>query len=110
MTYAEIIAMLQETDLPFAYDHFAEGESPDPPFLVFLFPGSDNFSADGVVYQKITQLRFELYTDYKQPGVEAAFETVLSQHDLYYEKTEIWIAEERLYEITYELEVLDNGQ
>ena len=30
-------------------DHFAEGESPDPPFICYLLPGSDNFSADGRV-------------------------------------------------------------
>jgi hypothetical protein len=28
MTMEELVAMLQETGLPFAYDHFAEGESP----------------------------------------------------------------------------------
>ena len=42
MTYDDVMAMLQEADLPRAYDHFAEGESPDPPFLVFLFPESEN--------------------------------------------------------------------
>ena len=55
--------MVAETGLPYAYDHFAEGESPEPPFLVFLFPWSDNFMADGKVYQKINELHFELYTD-----------------------------------------------
>lgn len=34
-------------------DHFAEGESPDPPFICYLLPGSDNFSADGRVYPSI---------------------------------------------------------
>ena len=42
MTYSEIVGMLEETGLPAAYDHFSEGESPDPPFICFLFPGSDN--------------------------------------------------------------------
>ena len=46
MTFEETMAMLQEADLPLAYDHFAEGESPDPPFLVFLFPESENVFAD----------------------------------------------------------------
>lgn len=32
MTYEELVATLKEVGLPFAYDHFAEGESPDPPF------------------------------------------------------------------------------
>ena len=62
MTYDEVLTMAEETGLPYAYDHFTEGESPDPPFLVFLFPYSDNFGADGAVYRKIDTLHFELYT------------------------------------------------
>ena len=47
MSYDQILSMLKEMKLPVAYDHFAEGESPAPPFMVFLFPSSDNFAADG---------------------------------------------------------------
>jgi phi13 family phage major tail protein len=57
--------MLEEAGLPLAYDHFAEGESPDPPFLVFLYPGSDNMFADNTVFQRSSQLNIELYTDKK---------------------------------------------
>ena len=32
MTYEEIHEMMQEIGLPSAYHHFAEGESPAPPF------------------------------------------------------------------------------
>ena len=39
MTYEQIAAMMEEMGLPFAYHHFAEGESPNPPFLLFLSPG-----------------------------------------------------------------------
>ena len=49
MTYDDITNMLKEAGLPLAYDHFAEGESPEPPFLIFLFPGSDNMFADNGV-------------------------------------------------------------
>ena len=38
MTHAEVKAMVEEMGLPYAYDHFAEGESPDPPFICFLYP------------------------------------------------------------------------
>ena len=38
MTHQEIIELLEKSGLPFAYDHFVEGESPEPPFLVFLYP------------------------------------------------------------------------
>ena len=105
MTHNEIVEMLEETNLPLAYDHFAEGDSPDPPFLVFLFPSSDNFSADGQVYQKIDVLHVELYTDRKQPDVETKVEAVLDRHGIFYNKTETWIPEERLYEVLYSTEV-----
>ena len=106
MTHNEIVAMLEEAGLPLAYDHFAEGESPDPPFLVFLFPSSDNSSADGRVYQKIDTLHIELYTDLKQPELEASIEAVLDGHDIFYNKTEVWIETEHLYEVLYSTEVL----
>ena len=35
MTYDDVITMLEEAGLPLAYDHFAEGESPDPPSSFF---------------------------------------------------------------------------
>lgn len=30
----ELVKIIEEMGIPFAYDHFAEGESPDPPFCV----------------------------------------------------------------------------
>lgn len=56
-----LLKILSEMALPFAYDHFAEGESPNPPFICYLLPGSDNFSADGRVYYKINEVHIELY-------------------------------------------------
>lgn len=38
MTHEEVMAVMEKIGLPYAYHHFAEGESPDPPFLVFLYP------------------------------------------------------------------------
>lgn len=109
MTYQDVLDMLDETGLPSAYHHFAEGESPDPPFLVFLFPGSDNFGADNGVYQKIDVLNIELYTDKKDPETEEDVETVLNNHDLFYNKSEVWIESEKLYEVMYSTEVLTTG-
>ena len=43
----KIVKILEEIELPFAYDHFAEGESPEPPFICYLTPKSEYFSADG---------------------------------------------------------------
>ena len=105
MSYEEITAMLAESGLPFAYHHFAEGESPEPPFLVYLIPGSNNFSADGIVWLKVKQLDIELYTDRKDPVMEEKLEAVLDAHGLFYNRTETWIESEKMYEVLYELEV-----
>ena len=96
--------MLQEIGIPFAYDHFAEGESPDPPFICYLIPASDNFSADGRVYFKANEVHIELYTDKKDIDKEALVEAVLDSHGIFYDRTEVWIESERLYEVLYSFE------
>ena len=105
MTHEEVINMMEEMELDFAYHHFVEGESPEPPFVVFLYPTSDNFSADGVVYKKINKLDVELYTDKKDIDLEDRVEAVLDSHGIFYEKSEVWIEKEKLYEVLYEMEV-----
>ena len=105
MTLEELARMLEKTGFPFAYDHFAEGESPDPPFICYLLPGSDNFSADGRVYFRISEVRIELYTDRKDPGEEARVETVLDDAGIFYNKSEAWIQSEKLYEVLYSMEL-----
>lgn len=105
MTHQEIIEMMNEVKLPYAYHHFVEGESPDPPFLVFLYPGSDNFAADGKVYFKVNRLNIELYTDLKDVELEETVEAVLDEHGIFYEKSEVWIETENLYEVLYQTEV-----
>ena len=105
MTIEEFAAMLQKTGIPFAYDHFAEGESPEPPFICYLLPGSNNFAADGKVYFRINQVRIELYTDSKDLAVERKVEMVLDESGIFYNKSEVWIQSEKLYEVLYSFEV-----
>ncbi len=105
MSYEQICEMMQETGLPFAYHHFAEGEAPKPPFLLFLTEGEDNFGADNIMYHSFKRLNIELYTDEKSPETEKSVEEILTSHGIYYSKSEIWIESERLYEILYETEV-----
>lgn len=49
----ELLRILDGLGIPCAYHHFAEGESPEPPFICYLFPSDNNFSADGRVYYKL---------------------------------------------------------
>ena len=109
MTHEEAVALMaaieEATGAPYAYDHFAEGESPDPPFFLFLFPESRNFLADDSVYFAMKELDIELYTDVKDPSLEESLEGILEANELVWEKTEAWIESERLYEVLYEMTV-----
>lgn len=107
----KLLLILAALGIPFAYDHFAEGESPEPPFICYLLPGSDNFAADGRVYFKRNEVRLELYTDRKDPALELKVETVLDDYCIFYNKSETWIESEKLYEVLYqfEMEVTENA-
>ena len=105
MTYEEIAEMMQEIGLPNAYHHFAEGESPNPPFIIFLSPGENTFGADDLMYISFKRLHIELYTDEKSPETEERVEEVLLRYNIYYTKSEVWIESEKLYEVLYTLEV-----
>lgn len=105
MTHEEVMQMMEEMKIPFAYDHFAESESPDPPFICFLFPGSENFVADDVVYMEFSNLSIELYADEKDLELEDRVEAVLNAHEIFWNKSEVWIESEKLYEVLYQMTV-----
>ncbi|HFH7636763.1 TPA: hypothetical protein ACGM0J_000194 [Streptococcus agalactiae] len=107
-----LLEIIKHIGLPNAYHHFAEGESPEPPFLIYLLPASDNFSADGKVYFKANEVHIEIYTDYKSPNIEKKVEAVLDEHGIFYNKTEVYIESEKLYEVLYifEMEEENHGK
>ena len=87
----QLLDMLKSIGFHYAYYHFAEGEVPDPPYLCYLLPGSDNFSADGKVYYRISEARVELYTDQKDLDAERKLEDDLDACGIVYEKSENWV-------------------
>lgn len=101
MTYSDIANIVLEIGLPCAYDHFAQNESPYPPFALFLLTNTNNFMADGIVYQEMADVAIELYTDVKEPLRERQVESILDTHDITWDKTETWLEGEGMYEVRY---------
>ncbi len=101
----KLLEIIKAMGISFAYDHFAEGEAVDPPFICYLLPESDNFAADGKVYFKANEVHIELYTDTKDLSVEQKVEAVLDEHGIYYDRSEVWIESEKLYEVLYTFEM-----
>lgn len=87
------------------YRAWQEGTAPSLPFICYLETGSANFAADGIAYYKIKQIDIELYTDFKDLETEALVEAALDAAGIYWESTEVYIDDEKMYEKKYSIEV-----
>ena len=105
MTKERIEEILAETGISFAYHHFTEENAVDPPFIVYLNDESSNFYADGVVYAVISSINIELHTDEKDHKLEEKIENIFKEYNVAWEKEEIYIESEQMYEILYQMEV-----
>ena len=109
MTFQEINTMISNIGLNYAYYQWPIDEAPDLPYILFYYPERKDFLADGMNYQHITALNIELYTKNKDFDKEALVESVLETNGIIYGKEEQYIAEEKMYEVLYTMEVCING-
>lgn len=101
MTLEQLYSRLEATNLPLAYGQF-EG-TPTPPYIVYVTDGVNEFYADGKVYFSATRVIVALFTRHKDLQAESTLEAALL--GLGYKKSEAYYSDEKIYEITYELEV-----
>lgn len=109
-TCTEIANMIKSFGMDYAYYEFNSDEKPGLPFIVYHFGSSNNFSADDTVYQPIELLTIELYTKRKDFAKEKLIERKLKDNHLVYRKDESKIDSERMYMVTYEMEVIINEE
>ena len=105
ITRSQIEKMLDVTGIEYRYHHFETEEAINPPFICWLIPGTNNFSADGVVYLNVRKLNIELYTDQKDDNLEKRVEEQIKENGIFWEKSETYIESEKMYEVLYEMEV-----
>ena len=110
MTYEQIATMVAEMGYPNAYYQFDHEGAVAPPFICFYYPGIDDVYADDSNYQRIVELIIELYSNTKDFDAEEAVEQKLQERGLTYTKYEEYIEGEKLYKVTYEMEVLINAE
>ena len=106
MTFQEVKQMIESIGLPYTYDSFPNNVAPAPPYIVFNFPNNDDFGADNTNYVSIDVLNIELYTSIKDFELERNLEAVLNANGFYYDKTETYIRQDNIYQITYVTEVI----
>lgn len=110
LTLKELSDLMDTIPVPHTYYAYPIGEVPDLPYFVFYYPGTDNFSADNVVYKQISSVRIELYANPKNFEAESKVEAVLDSAGIFWDKSETFISADHMFETIYEMEVVINGQ
>lgn len=110
MTLQALVVLLETTGMPVTYHHWEVGEVPPLPYLIYYEDSSDPFYADNRVYQQVTGVTVELYTDRKDPAIEAKLETVLDHNDIAYTTYENYLESEQMYLRGYEFEILKRSE
>ena len=97
-------AILESTNLPCTYRQWKPKKPPALPYIVYLFTDADNFAADNIVYHGIGNYDVELYSNDKDPVSESAVESALTQAGVFYEKIEVYIQSEEMYQVVYSIQ------
>lgn len=108
MTTAELKTILESISGfsgKVAYWAWPESEAPGLPFICYFSPNAKTFSADNKVYYQSKTFRIELYTLMKDEATEASVESVLTQNEIFFNKSTDYIESEKCFITIYEIEV-----
>jgi hypothetical protein len=110
MTQTELLTQFKTIGYPIAYHHFIVNDNnphPTPPYIIYLRTFDNNISSDYAVHGKHKNYQVELYTIKKDLTAEQKVETVLNVIDTDYEASETYIESEGLYQVIYEIEIIE---
>lgn len=97
--------ILEEIGIEYRYHHFEEAEAIPPPFICWITSGTANTAADGKTYVQAQNIDIELYCDERDFELEAKIECVLDKHEIFWNKEDVYIESEKMYETIYGVEV-----
>ena len=103
MTQTQFGDILSASGYPVTYLAFPADNCPEMPFVTFQEIGTNNVSADGVVYKKVSIYQVDLFTKDKDPDAEAALESALA--DFFWNKYQTIDDTEACQRYTYTIEV-----
>lgn len=107
MTKLEVANIIASFGVSWRYSHFSE--TPAPPYAVYYYPSEPDVYGDNSNYVNRRQLFVELYVKPSDATTETTVETKLATNGLSWFKTKDYLDDEKLFQITYEMEVIING-
>lgn len=108
MTLTEVANMVAAFGFSWRYSHFSQ--TPSTPYVVYYYPNSNDVYADDSNFVDKRALHIELFTKTKDPDAEATIEAELKAHGLTWYKQTDFLNDELIFQTTYEMEVIINGE
>lgn len=103
MTLTSIYTLLAGTNIPVSYSSVPMDEATAKPYICYSEDSRNNFAADGIVFYSQKVISVKLYTETRDETTEAKVETALK--DVFWTKAVDFLDDQKIYEITYEIEV-----
>lgn len=110
MTFQELNTMIAGIGLPYAFNHFDAETVPELPFILFDYPETRGANADDCNYKNIVSLDIILCSENKDFNNEITIDNILNGRDIPFYKHTEWIPDEGIYQTTYEMEIVINGE
>ena len=80
MTLPELKKKLDTLGLPVVYHHWAVGQAPPLPYLIYYADEDNNFFADDIVYSDGYAVTIEIYSQKKDLALETKVKNLLNEN------------------------------
>lgn len=101
-TLQELYSLIESSGIPFRYAKW--NTTPPEPYGTYETVNVTNFYADGILYVTVQNLSLVLYTKTRDLEAEKRLESVLQSFS--YTKATEYNSAEKIFETTYEMEVI----
>lgn len=104
MTLIELGNLLEGLGYPVAYSHFKEPQK--PPYVIYVAPDTDPFSADNRVIFESINVDIELYVRNKSMDIENQIKELLNENELPYVYAESYINDQGVFKCTFSTQLI----
>ena len=105
MKLADLKIILDQTNIPVAYNHFKNAQK--LPFICYLDTNTNSLLADNKVHHLSTVVDIELYTEIKDERLEEELEKILNDNELPFNKSgSFFIKDEDMFQTIYSIKLI----
>lgn len=104
MTLTELSDLLEGLGYPVTYSHFKTPQT--APYIIYVSPDTEPFSADNTVIHESINVDIELYVQYKNIVLENQIKELLKENELPYVYAESYISDQGVFKCNFSIQLI----